>query len=179
LRGADIVVLNDHDAAGYAHADAACRLSLGVAARVRRLDLAPAWQAMPSGADVSDWLAAGHGGDELSALIASAPDYIAETAPPPGGSQGEPPGEADDQPTEDEVELSDDEIEFRRLAKMPLIEYERARKAAADALGMRAWSSIGWSRPNAKGYQATTACRAAPWCFLNRSHGMTRLTASS
>ena len=31
LRGARIVVLNDHDPPGYAHADAACRLSLGIA----------------------------------------------------------------------------------------------------------------------------------------------------
>ena len=39
LRGANIVVLNDNDAPGYAHADATCKLSLGVAKRVRRLDL--------------------------------------------------------------------------------------------------------------------------------------------
>jgi hypothetical protein len=37
LAGADLVVLNDDDAASYAHADATCRLSLGIAKRVRRL----------------------------------------------------------------------------------------------------------------------------------------------
>jgi putative DNA primase/helicase len=41
LRDADIVVLNDNDVAGYAHADTAARFSLGIAKRVRRLDLAP------------------------------------------------------------------------------------------------------------------------------------------
>ena len=41
LRGARIVVFNDNDPPGYAHADAVCKLSLGVAKRVRRLDLKP------------------------------------------------------------------------------------------------------------------------------------------
>src|SRR5262249_24568628 len=49
LRGAKIIVFNDNDAAGYAHADATCSLSLGVAERVRRLDLAPHWPNMPKG----------------------------------------------------------------------------------------------------------------------------------
>jgi DNA primase len=40
LHGADIVVIPDHDAPGYAHCEAACRLSLGIAKRVRRLALA-------------------------------------------------------------------------------------------------------------------------------------------
>ena len=43
LAGADIVVLNDNDAAGYEHADATAKLSLGIAKRVRRLDLAKHW----------------------------------------------------------------------------------------------------------------------------------------
>jgi DNA primase len=43
LAGAHIIVFNDNDAAGYEHADATCRLSFGVAKRVRRLDLAKHW----------------------------------------------------------------------------------------------------------------------------------------
>ena len=39
LAGADIVVFNDNDLAGYVHCDATCRLSHGIAKRVRRLDL--------------------------------------------------------------------------------------------------------------------------------------------
>src|SRR5215813_8699967 len=57
LRGADIVVIPDHDAAGYAHTDAICRMSVGTAKRVRRLDLQPHWPECPKGGDISDWLA--------------------------------------------------------------------------------------------------------------------------
>lgn len=75
LAGAEIVVLNDNDPPGYAHAETTCRLSLGVASRVRRLDLKPHWPDIPKGGDVSDWLAAGASVDALKALIAAAPDY--------------------------------------------------------------------------------------------------------
>jgi putative DNA primase/helicase len=75
LRGADLVILNDNDLSGREHADAAARLSLGVAARVRRLDVAKHWPNMPEKADVSDWLAAGHTREELDALIATAPEF--------------------------------------------------------------------------------------------------------
>jgi putative DNA primase/helicase len=86
LQGAaDLVVFNDYDASGYQHADAACRLSLGVATRVRRLDLRDHWPDIPKGGDVSDWLAAGHGREELARLIEGAPDYER------GGARDEPP----------------------------------------------------------------------------------------
>jgi Protein of unknown function (DUF3631) len=123
LAGADIVVLNDNDAAGYEHADATCNLSLGVAKRVRRLDLAKRWQEIPKGGDVSDWLAAGHTGEELAALIEAAPDYAASTKPP----QAEPSGNSDG---------TDAEIE--RLAKLSVVEYENQRRAAAEKLNVRA-----------------------------------------
>jgi hypothetical protein len=75
LRGADIVVIPDHDEPGYAHADAACRLSIGIAKRVRRLDLAKHWPECPPGGDISDWLAAGHSREELDVLIEQTQDY--------------------------------------------------------------------------------------------------------
>jgi hypothetical protein len=75
LRGADIVVIPDHDTAGYAHAEAICRMSLGIAKRVRRLDLAKHWPKCPKGGDISDWLDAGHTREELDALIEQAEDY--------------------------------------------------------------------------------------------------------
>ena len=75
LRNANIVVLNDNDAAGYAHADATCRLSVGIAKRVQRLDLKPHWPEITKGGDVSDWLDAGHTREELDALMQAAPDY--------------------------------------------------------------------------------------------------------
>jgi len=80
LRGADIVVMPDHDAAGYAHADAVCKTSLGTAKRVRVLKLAEHWPECPKGGDISDWLAAGHTCEELDALTAAAPDYVSATA---------------------------------------------------------------------------------------------------
>jgi Protein of unknown function (DUF3987) len=80
LRGGDIVVLNDNDAPGYAHADATASMSLGIAKRVRRLDLAQHWRDMPPKADISDWLAAGHIREELDALIDRAPDCGAASA---------------------------------------------------------------------------------------------------
>jgi hypothetical protein len=80
LAGADIVVFNDNDAAGYAHAETCCKLSLGLARRVRRLDLAPHWAGMiPKGGDVSDWLDSGGGGGteaRLRELIEQAPVYV-------------------------------------------------------------------------------------------------------
>jgi putative DNA primase/helicase len=121
LRGADIVVLNDNDAAGYAHADTTCKLSLGIAKRVRRLDLAKHWPEIPKGGDVSDWLAAGHTSEELETLIASAPDYA-----PTEESQGE------------SQESSAADAEIARLAKLSISEYEREREAAAKKLKFRA-----------------------------------------
>jgi hypothetical protein len=75
LRGADLVVFNDNDPQGYAHADVVCKMSLGVAKRVRRLDLAPHWPGMPKGGDVTDWLDRGHTREELKRLIEQAPEY--------------------------------------------------------------------------------------------------------
>jgi hypothetical protein len=76
LRGADLVVFNDNDSAGYEHADATCKLSLGVARRVRRLDLARHWPDIPKGGDVSDWLEKGGGTEaRLRELIEQAPEY--------------------------------------------------------------------------------------------------------
>jgi putative DNA primase/helicase len=119
LESADLVVFNDNDAPGYAHADTICKLSAGVAKRVRRLDLATQWPEIPKGGDVSDWLAAGgeHTPERLRELIESAP-AIAE----PEKSDPTPP---------------DDDAEIERLAKLSAFEYERSRSAAADELKVR------------------------------------------
>jgi hypothetical protein len=125
LRGADIVVFNDNDPAGCAHADVTCRLSDGVAERVCRLDLKPHWPDMPAGKDVSDWLDAGHTREELDVLIEAAPDYQERD------NQGE-------NAQREEKDSGDDDAELERLAKLSLVEYERARTAAAKKLGVRA-----------------------------------------
>jgi Protein of unknown function (DUF3631) len=123
LRGARIIVLNDNDPPGYAHAATICRLSLGVAKRIRRLDLAPHWPEIPKGGDVSDYLAAGHTVAQLEDLIAAAPDYV------PAG-----PGEA---LITDANKSDDDDVELERLAKLTAVDYERNRAAAAKVLGVR------------------------------------------
>jgi Protein of unknown function (DUF3631) len=112
LSAADIVVLNDNDAAGFAHAKAVCAQSIGIAKRVRRLDLKNDWPEMANGQDVSDWLDIGgeHTAERLKVLIKGAPDYA-------------------------DAETPDDDAELARLARLPPLEYGRARRAAAEALG--------------------------------------------
>ena len=115
---------------GYAHADATCKLSLGIASRVRRLILKEHWPAIPPGGDISDWIAAGHGREELAALIDGAPDYAsgattaetAQTATAQGGA----------------ATAVDDDAELTQLTRLPMIEYERARAGEAKRLGCRA-----------------------------------------
>jgi uncharacterized protein DUF3631 len=124
LRGANIVVVPDHDAAGYAHANAACQCSLGVAKRVRRLDLAKHWLEIPKGGDVSDWLAAGHTGAELAALIEQAPDYAPTKQAEEGQAEEQEPSAAD--------------AEITRLARLAPLQYEQERKGAAERLDIRA-----------------------------------------
>lgn len=75
LRGAYIVVMPDNDLPGYAHADAVCRMSIGIAKSVRLLKLADHWPECPKSGDISDWLAAGHEREELDALIGAAPEW--------------------------------------------------------------------------------------------------------
>jgi hypothetical protein len=124
LRDADLVVLNDNDPPGYAHCDVTCRLSLDFAKRVRRLDLKDHWPEIPKGGDVSDWASVGgeHTPERLKELIAAAPDYVPAAAA------------SDDK----SANAADDDAELEKLARMAPFDYERARMAAAKALGVRA-----------------------------------------
>jgi putative DNA primase/helicase len=124
LAGADLVVLNDNDPAGYEHTEAICKQSAGVAKRIRRLDLALHWPEIPKGGDVSDWLDQGHTREELDALIEAAPDYV---------SAG-PSGEA----SASEAPPIYDDAEIARLAKLSMLQYEKERKVAAEKLNVRA-----------------------------------------
>jgi hypothetical protein len=135
LKGADIVVLNDNDAAGYTHADAAAKLSLGIAKRVRRLDLAPHWPDMPKSNDVSDWLDGGRSGQQLVELIESAPDYTTET-------DSKTASENDPKPASDSPGAIEDSAELERLARMSPLDYERARKEAGKKLGISRLSTL-------------------------------------
>jgi hypothetical protein len=125
LAGADLVVFNDNDAAGYEHADVTCKLSIGVAKRVRRLDLKPHWPDIPKGGDISDWLALGHGREELDKLIAAAPDYQ-----PQAGEQ------ASQESSAAGGAGIDDAAEIEKLARLAPLDYERARKDAGKRLGI-------------------------------------------
>ena len=128
LPGADIVVINDNNSPGYAHADATCKSLVGVAKRVRRLDLKEHWPQIPEGGDVSDWLAVGgdHTADRLRELIANAPAYVPE------------PEQSKPKPEPEPRKSEDDDAEIERLAKLSAFEYEHARAAAAKALRVRA-----------------------------------------
>jgi hypothetical protein len=93
LRGADIVIMGDNDAAGHAHIEATAAMSAGITARVRVLDLAQHWPEMPQGGDISDWLAAGHTREQLDALIETeakpwAPQEPPAKEPPPSANDG-------------------------------------------------------------------------------------------
>jgi hypothetical protein len=81
LRGADIVVMGDNDPAGRAHVEATASASVGIAGRVRVLDLAKHWRSCPIGGDVSDWLKAGHTREQLDLLIEQAPGFRTDQQP--------------------------------------------------------------------------------------------------
>lgn len=82
LRGAHVVVLNDNDIAGYAHAEAACKHCLGIAASVKRLDLKDSWPGIPDGGDISDWARqAPAAAAELEKLVEGAVERVARARP--------------------------------------------------------------------------------------------------
>jgi putative DNA primase/helicase len=65
LRGANVVILPDHDVAGRKHMDVVGASLRGIAASVRVLEL----PGLPPKGDVKDWAAAGHTADELCRLV--------------------------------------------------------------------------------------------------------------
>jgi hypothetical protein len=72
LLGADIIIIPDHDPAGYAHAEAVAAMSTGIAKSVRVLKLAEHWPQCPEHGDISDWLEAGHTSEQFDDLITRA-----------------------------------------------------------------------------------------------------------
>ncbi|MFJ2995475.1 VapE domain-containing protein [Pandoraea sp. NPDC087047] len=65
FKGRHVVILPDNDDAGHAHAHLVTNKLRGVAASVRVVTLPN----LPEKGDVSDWLEAGHGADELRAIV--------------------------------------------------------------------------------------------------------------
>jgi hypothetical protein len=118
-----VVILPDADRPGRSHAQKVAKAIHGVAASVRVVDLFPDRQ---DGSDVSDWIGNDTAGARLAEAVKQAPLW-------------EPSGPAtsvdDAEPAKDE---SADTVELRRLAQLPPLQYERERKVAAEALGLRA-----------------------------------------
>jgi hypothetical protein len=75
LRGADVVIIGDRDDAGRNHVDQVARALIGIAKRVRIVDLAKHWPECPNGGDISDWLKSGGAIDQLTDWIAVSPEW--------------------------------------------------------------------------------------------------------
>jgi DNA primase len=76
LKDADVIILPDNDPVGFEHADIVARSLVGVAKRIRRVDL----PGLPHKGDIVDWAAAGRTREELDELVAEAPDWTAPAA---------------------------------------------------------------------------------------------------
>lgn len=77
LAGRDVVVVPDNDDAGRKHGQLVASSLLGVAKRVRVVDL----PGLGPKQDPTDWIASGGDKAALVALAESAPDYVAPVAP--------------------------------------------------------------------------------------------------
>jgi P4 family phage/plasmid primase-like protien len=73
LRGATVVVLRDYDVAGRRHRDQVLRSLFGKAASIKAVELPGMTEVPTHGADIRDWLKAGHTKAELLALVEAAP----------------------------------------------------------------------------------------------------------
>ncbi|WP_050009035.1 phage/plasmid primase, P4 family, partial [Komagataeibacter europaeus] len=71
LKGRHVIIVADNDEAGRTHANVVATSVLKTAASVRVVDLPD----LPEKGDVSDWLEAGHTGDELQELVSHTPFY--------------------------------------------------------------------------------------------------------
>src|SRR5262249_27373638 len=126
LRGADVVIIGDNDDPGRKHvADVASSLH-GIARRVRVLDPVKAWGECPAKGDISDWIEAGGTAEGLAALIEMLPEWAPATN-----------AAASDDGAGDISTVIDDDAEIERLAKLSMLQYERAREAAAEQMSLR------------------------------------------
>lgn len=72
LRGANVIIIPDNDAAGRKHAELVTGSLTGKAASIKVLELPN----LPDGGDVSDWLDAGGDAEELERLAREASEWI-------------------------------------------------------------------------------------------------------
>jgi hypothetical protein len=95
LRGADVVIVVDNDEPGHEHGRLVAENLIGVAKRVRLLDLAPFWPGIGPSDDISDWVEAGLGALQLWAMIEELPTL--ERGQPTNGRDQSPAGAGDGQ----------------------------------------------------------------------------------
>ncbi|HZT88194.1 MAG TPA: hypothetical protein VFA12_09500 [Stellaceae bacterium] len=114
LTGREVVIWPDHDEPGRRYAEDVARLAMAVgAASIAIVKVPAAW---PHGWDIADAPPEDAAPDALAELLQSAIPWTPVT------------------PTEPSVDV-DSITEIMRLARLPLIEYGRERKAAAQRLG--------------------------------------------
>ena len=80
LRGADVVVLTDNDAAGRKHGQKVAASLAGIA-RVRILDIAAHWPECPPKGDITDWFKDGGTPAQLAEIVAALPDWTPAPEP--------------------------------------------------------------------------------------------------
>jgi hypothetical protein len=121
LCGADVVLVPDHDDAGWQHINAVGASLVGIAKRIRVLVLHHA----KAKDDVIDWAKRGGTRQQLDALIDAAQDWKA------------PPSESKEQIDEAKARAKAHENQIiDALAKIQGLEYDRQKKAAAKELGV-------------------------------------------
>jgi hypothetical protein len=83
LRDADVVLIGDNDDAGRDHVNDVGHALVGIAKRIRVLDLAGHWPQCPQSGDVSDFIKAGGTAEQLATWVAAAPKWKQATAASP------------------------------------------------------------------------------------------------
>lgn len=123
LAGRAVAIWGDFDDAGQRYADAVAGILRGLGCAVVTLD--PSALNLPHKGDCVDWLAAHSGAtaDDMAALL-------------PEDAPGPTPGFHQPAPAPDDAEEPDAD-RIARLAALPPLAYDRARKDEAKALGVR------------------------------------------
>jgi putative DNA primase/helicase len=125
LKGADVVLVPDHDDAGWQHINIVGASLVGTAKRTRVLVLP---DLRPKG-DIIDWAKAGGTREQLNELLNEAPDW----------KQQSPTDEISKQSDCEKAKAKAREDELlAALAKAQGLDYDRQRKAAAKELGVSA-----------------------------------------
>jgi Protein of unknown function (DUF3631) len=117
FKGVDVVIVGDNDDPGRKFAAERAGHLQKVAKSLRTVF-------PPEGKDLTEWVKAGATRVQLDVLIHAAPDYQVQSQDKDGVPES--------------AQSSDDDAELERLARLDLFDYERARKPAAERLGVRA-----------------------------------------